>query len=330
MKFSKSLTLQDLLPAGVSPDMAYMTLAAAAAFFTVYAVGSSLVVRDPLGSRIKSLHARRAELKKEALAPGRSRMHSAASLSFMRQVVDRLGVLHSSKKQDIADMLASAGMRDKDALIVFMFLKIVGPVVGALLAPLLVEIDFSNLAAAGWKLALPLLGGWLGYVLPTILLVNRRTKRWHEIRKSLPDVLDLMMVCAEAGLTLSASLDRVAREIGQAYPEAADELTLTSIEIGFLPERRTALEHFQKRVGLPEIRGMVSVLLQTEKYGTPVAQALRTLSSEFRQQRLLRAEQKAARLPAIMTVPMIVFILPCLFIVMMTPALIQLLDEMSK
>lgn len=330
MNFSKSLTFSDLLPAGITPDMFYVSMAAIAAFFTIYAVGSSLVVRDPLGPRLKSLHARRVELKKEALAPGRSRMRNATSLSFMRQVVEKLGVLHSSKKQDIVDMLASAGARDKDAVIIFMFFKLVGPIAGALIAPMLVEIDFSNLAASGWKLGLPVLGAWLGYVLPTVLLVNRRTKRWHEIRKSLPDVLDLMMVCAEAGLTLSASLDRVAREIGNAYPEAADELTLTSIEIGFLPERRTALEHLQKRVGLPEIRGMVSVLLQTEKYGTPVAQALRTLSSEFRQQRLLRAEQKAARLPAIMTVPMIVFILPCLFIVMMTPALIQLLDEMKK
>jgi tight adherence protein C len=165
---------------------------------------------------------------------------------------------------------------------------------------------------------------YFGFKLPGLLVVNARTKRFYAIQKSLSDTLDLMMICAEAGLSLAAALDRVARELGGTYPEMAEELSLTSIEMGFLPDRKRALLNFTERVDMPEIRGITGVLIQTEKYGTPIAQALRVLASEFREQRMLRAEQKAARLPAIMTVPMIIFILPTLFIVVMAPAIIKL------
>jgi tight adherence protein C len=154
---------------------------------------------------------------------------------------------------------------------------------------------------------------------------NARTKRYAVIQKGLPDGLDLMMICAEAGLSLSASLDRVSRELNLPYPELAEELGTTSIELGFLPDRKKALTNLAERVNMQEVRGIVSVLIQTEKYGTPISQALRVLSAEFRTQRMLRAEQKAARLPAIMTVPMIVFILPTLFVVIIAPAVIKLL-----
>jgi tight adherence protein C len=142
-------------------------------------------------------------------------------------------------------------------------------------------------------------------------------------------VLDLMTISAEAGLSLAAMLDRVSRELGISYPEMAEELTLTSMEIGFLPDRNQALLNLAKRCTLPEVRGIVSVLIQTEKYGTPIAQALRVLSAEFRQARMLRAEHKAAKLPAMMTIPMILFILPTLFIVIISPAIIKLLITTS-
>ncbi len=128
-------------------------------------------------------------------------------------------------------------------------------------------------------------------------------------------------------MTLSAALDRVSKELGVAYAELTDEIAITSIEIGFLPERRKALENLAERVNLPEVRALTSILIQTEKYGTPVSQALRVLSKEFRQQRMLAAEQKAARLPALMTVPMICFILPTLFVVVIAPALINVFNH---
>ena len=136
------------------------------------------------------------------------------------------------------------------------------------------------------------------------------------------------MICAESGLSLDAALDRVANEIGGANAELAEELSLTSIELGFLPDRRQALLNLNRRTNLPAIRGVVNTLLQTEKYGTPLSQSLRVLANEFRDQRLLRAEEKAARLPATLTVPMILFILPVLFIVLVGPAIISVMDNL--
>ena len=160
-------------------------------------------------------------------------------------------------------------------------------------------------------------------------MARARKKRYHNILKSLPDVLDLMTICAEAGLSLVSMLERVSRELAMTYPEMSEELSLTSIEIGFLPDRNKALSNLAERCTLRELRGMVSVFIQTEKYGTPIAQALRVLSAEFRQARMLKAEAKAARLPALMTIPMILCILPTLFIVILAPAIVKLMDTIK-
>ena len=170
----------------------------------------------------------------------------------------------------------------------------------------------------------------LGFFGPDIFLSNVATKRRQALQKSLPDGLDLLVICAEAGLSLDTALNRVADEMALSAPELSDELALTSVELNFLPERRLALANLAKRVGLPAIRGVVNTLIQTEKYGTPLAQSLRVLSAEFREQRMLKAEEKAARLPATLTVPMILFILPTLFIVLVGPAMIGVYDQMTK
>src|SRR5438309_823154 len=156
---------------------------------------------------------------------------------------------------------------------------------------------------------------------------NKVKKRSHAIRKGLPDALDLLVICAEAGLTVDAAFGRVARELGKAYPELGDEFGLTAIELGFLNERRNAFENLADRVDLEAVRGVVTTMIQTEKYGTPLASALRVLSAEFRHQRMMRAEEKAARLPAIMTVPLILFILPTLFVVILGPASCSINDS---
>ena len=144
----------------------------------------------------------------------------------------------------------------------------------------------------------------------------------------MPDALDLLVICAEAGLTVDdAAFNRVAKELGKAYPELGDEFGLTAIELGFLNERRQAFENLATRVDLEAVRGVVTTMIQTEKYGTPLASALRVLSAEFRNERMMRAEEKAARLPAIMTVPLILFILPTLFIVILGPAACAISDS---
>jgi tight adherence protein C len=138
-----------------------------------------------------------------------------------------------------------------------------------------------------------------------------------------------LVICAEAGLTVDAAFERVARELGRAYPELGDEFSLTSIELSFLTERRKAFENLAWRVNLDAVKGVVTTMIQTERYGTPLASALRVLSAEFRNERMMRAEEKAARLPAIMTVPLILFILPTLFIVILGPAACSISDAFS-
>lgn len=172
-----------------------------------------------------------------------------------------------------------------------------------------------------------LFGGYKG---PEIYLKNLASKRTDEIRKGLPDALDLLVICAEAGLTVDAAFNRVARELGRAYPELGEEFTLTAIELSFLNERKTAFANLAYRVDLESVRGVVTTMIQTERYGTPLASALRVLSAEFRNERMMRAEEKAARLPAIMTVPLICFILPVLFIVILGPAACSIADAFVK
>lgn len=169
-----------------------------------------------------------------------------------------------------------------------------------------------------------------GFYAPDLYLSNRAAKRRVALARQLPDGLDLLVVCAEAGLSLDVALTRVAEEIGKSAPELAEEFGLTAVELNFMPDRRQALANLGRRVDLPAVRGVVNTLIQTEKYGTPLAQSLRVLASEFREERLLRAEEKAARLPAILTVPMIVFILPALFIVLVGPAILDVYDNLIK
>jgi tight adherence protein C len=171
-----------------------------------------------------------------------------------------------------------------------------------------------------------LVAGIIVGMVPVIGLRQSIKGRQTRLRRQLPDGLDLLVICAEAGLSLDAALNRVSRELGLSSPDLADELGLTAVELGFLPNRRQALMNLTKRTNLPPIRGVVNTLVQTERYGTPLAHSLRVLSAEFREERMLKAEEKAAKLPATLTVPMILFILPTLFCVLIGPAIIQVLD----
>ncbi len=322
------MTIADYLPWGVTPDDIITLLAGIAAFVSVYAVWNGLINRDPLGKRIKQLGARRDELREAITGPRRrQKPDTAKGMGFMRSVVDRLKLMKSSQAAKIADGLAQAGYRSKDSVVIYLFAKMVMPFVmaGAVVLVFyvfeIVELDSTTQALVG-------LGGvLLGAYSPDIYIRNIRSKRQAMLQKGLPDALDLLVICAEAGLTLDAALNRVARELGASWPELADEFSLAAIELGFLPDRRVALANLKKRAGLPSIEGMVNTLMQSEKYGTPLAQSLRVLASEFRNERMMKAEEKAARLPAIMTIPLVMFILPALFIVLIGPAIVQAIDS---
>ena len=322
--------LDQVLPFGLTADSLLVTMVAGLAFITVLAVWYGLLERHPMERRARMLAERRDQLRGQLLKDKTPRKRQNESLGLMRRVVDVFRLMQSQQTDKLHDRLSQAGLRSRDAIIVFLFFKVATPVLLGAVAFLLVYLmQFGDLAPVG-RLAVVLGGIGLGFFAPELYVSNLTKKRQLSLSKALPDGLDLLVICAESGLSLDASLDRVANEIGDANAALAEELSLTSIELGFLPDRRQALTNLNRRTNLPSIRGVVNTLLQTEKYGTPLSQSLRVLANEFRDQRLLRAEEKAARLPATLTVPMIVFILPVLFIVLIGPAIISVMDTLGN
>ena len=299
----------------------------------LFAIYTALSVRDPMAKRVKALNERREQLKAGITASTsrrRAKLNATnQTTDRMRSVLGSLKVLQDSQLKDAQIALMQAGIRSKDAAIAVIFARMVMPIVIGGGAAIYV---YGMKGLPDWspmkQFALVAGALVLSYKAPDLFVKNKITKRTKEIQKGLPDALDLLVICAEAGLTVDAAFTRVARELGKAYPELGDEFALTAIELGFLTDRRSAFENLAQRVALDAVRGVVTTMIQTEKYGTPLASALRVLSAEFRNERMMRAEEKAARLPAIMTVPLILFILPVLFVVILGPAACSIKDSM--
>ena len=308
-------------------------LAGCAAMATMFAIYTALTIKDPMAKRVKALNDRREELKAGIITTGSKKRASLVRKSDTTDAVkDKLGklnVLQQSQIEEVQQKLAHAGFRNKELAVIVIGLRMILPIalgLGAFLAIYVVEVfpDWGPMKRLGGVAAML----FLGYKGPELFLSNKSTSRTKEIQKGLPDALDLLVICAEAGLTVDAAFNRVAKELGRAYPELGDEFALTAIELSFLNERKHAFDNLAYRVDLEAVKGVVTTMIQTERYGTPLASALRVLSAEFRNERMMRAEEKAARLPAIMTVPLILFILPVLFIVILGPAACSINDAL--
>ncbi|MEO6715631.1 MAG: type II secretion system F family protein [Novosphingobium sp.] len=306
-------------------------LAGVAAIAVMMAIYAVITVRDPMAKRVKALNERREQLKAGIVSTSKKRaslVRKSDATDKMKETLSSLKVLQDSQLKQIQQKLAQAGIRKKELAFAVLFARMVLPIV---LGLIMVIIIFVLNAVPDWSASKKVIAFGaaigLGYKGPEIYLGNIIGKRTKAIRQGLPDALDLLVICAEAGLTVDAAFNRVARELGRAYPELGDEFALTSIEMSFLTERRHAFENFAYRVNLESVKGVVTTMIQTERYGTPLSSALRVLSAEFRNERMMRAEEKAARLPAIMTVPLILFILPVLFIVILGPAACQISDS---
>ncbi len=317
---------------GISTVDFLSIIAGLVAFLVMVAIYQTALVRDPMKGRIKNLEGRREALKAGLITTNKrkSNVKKNDGVSVLRTIADKFKLLQNEQTQKISLSLVQAGYRTNDVLVIFQIAKLTLPLVMGLVGVIL----FYGLGV--WpeqKSMHPLFAialVFFGLKLPDILVANAKTKRTEVLRKGLPDALDLLVVCAEAGLTLDSALGRVSKELGRAYPELADEFSLTAIELGFLPERRKALLNLAERVDLSALRGVVTTLIQSERYGTPLATSLRVLSAEFRNERLMKAEEKAARLPAILTMPLILFILPTLFVVLMGPAACKVADDFIK
>lgn len=317
---------------GVDVYLAGSFLVAIAAMAVMLAIYAAVTVRDPMAKRVKALNDRREQLKAGIVTASARKRTSIVrrndTTDQIRGFLESLKVLQDSQLAVAQQKLAQAGIRKKEWAVAIILGRLVGPIVLGLIGA---AIFYWSNTFPDWTPFKRFIGFAvcliLGYKGPDIYVQNLIGKRTHAIRKGLPDALDLLVICAEAGLTVDAAFNRVARELGRAYPELGDEFSLTAIEMSFLTERRQAFENLAYRVNLDSVKGVVTTMIQTERYGTPLASALRVLSAEFRNERMMRAEEKAARLPAIMTIPLILFILPVLFIVILGPAACSITDS---
>jgi tight adherence protein C len=304
-----------------------------AAFAAMLAIYAAVTIRDPMAKRVRALEARREQLKAGIVTSASKKRTSLVrrtdTTDKVKDSLNRLNVLQESQIQIIQQKLAHAGYRNKELAVLIIGARAILPlVVGGVMGLLIYVVEFWPDWGPMTRLFAFAVSVFLSYKGPELYLSNKATKRTKEIQKGLPDALDLLVICAEAGLTVDAAFNRVAKELGRAYPELGDEFALTAIELSFLNERRMAFNNLAYRVNLEAVKGVVTTMIQTERYGTPLASALRVLSAEFRNERMMRAEEKAARLPAIMTVPLIVFILPTLFVVILGPAACSISDNL--
>lgn len=311
------------------PQLLLTLLVAVAAFASIITIAMPWLARDKLNDRLKSVANRREELRKQQ-RQDLSQKKSGARLrhksdGFYKEFVEKLNLREMLEGPETRMRLAQAGFRGPGPVFTFVFFRVVmPPVVFALvLAYLFLLNDFGY--PVGKRFLMAGGGAVFGFFLPNIFIKNFAQRRQETIFASFPDALDLLLICVESGMSIEAAFAKVTNEIGAQSVPLAEELGLTTAELSYLPERRMAYENLGERTGHPGIKAVCTSLIQAERYGTPVGQALRVMAQENRQMRMNIAEKKAASLPAKLTVPMIAFFLPVLFVVILGPAAIKLM-----
>ncbi|MBD8906907.1 type II secretion system F family protein [Methylorubrum zatmanii] len=316
--------LDDIVNTALAPRTMAAVLTGIAAAATVFTLIQPLIETDQLGKRMKLVSDEREQIRQRE----RERLNNRVTLrtepkAYMKRVVERFNLSRWLGTDTAKIKLTMAGYRGAGAETAFLFFRLVVPIVltvGALFYLFVLEVlDQPPLIRFG----LSLFAGFIGLKLPEVYLSNRISKRQAEIRRAWPDALDLCLICVESGMSIENAFRRVSLEIASQSVVLAEELALLTAELSFLPERRVAYENLAQRIGLETVKSLTTALMQAERYGTPVGQALRVLAQESRDMRMMEAEKKAAALPPKLTVPMIVFFLPVLFVVILTPAGIQ-------
>ncbi|KQS57752.1 type II secretion system protein [Brevundimonas sp. Leaf363] len=305
------------------------------AFAAILTLLSSLGGGEKLEGRMKAVAVRREELKRRSRAAIAGQGGGMGGLrhtddGFKKRVVDRLNLTKLLEDPQVADKMAQAGFRGPKPLTTFYFFRFSMPFIFLLVAAfyLFVFNDFG--LAVMVRVTIVMGAAVVGFYAPNLYLSNRISKRKTSIMQAFPDALDLLLICVEAGMSIEAAIQKVSQEIGGSSIDLAEELTLLSAELSYLPDRRLAYEGLAKRTNHPGVKSVATAMTQAESYGTPLGSALRVMAKENRELRLSAAEKKAAALPAKLTVPMILFFLPVLFIVILTPAIINIQDTMAK
>lgn len=324
--------MDELLYTLTNSQFLFGLFSAIAVAATVFTVAVPLLAKNDLDARKKRMAVERSAIRareRAALAreSGRGPRTSLRShpKAYMQAIVDQYGLKQSLLQEGTREKLAQAGERGEPAVVRYIFSRLVIPIVLFLAAIIyLFGVDkFDQPAIIRLLIAMGI--GIVGVYVPNVLLKNKIQKRQLSIRRAWPDALDLMLICVESGMSIEQAFKKVADEVAVQSMPLAEELALVNAELSYLNDRRKAYENLGKRTGLEQVKAVMTSLIQADSYGTPVGQALRVLAQESRDMRMAEAEKKAAGLPPKLTVPMIVFFLPCLFIVIIGPAIIQVM-----
>ncbi len=307
----------------IASEKNFTVLIAVATFVVFWALWTAVTWKPPIEARLKALQTRRMKTRNEQAVTAAKASTKATSIGLMRTVADRLNLLRGSAADQTTRKLRLAGFLSRDATVVFMFVKLALPLAMGFMMIVLTSV--TGIIQVSDDLVLPVCIGAVlaGFVLPEAYVKNVAQKRRETLNYLLPEGLDLLTICVEAGLSIDAAFRRVSREMQTTMPELSAEFEMTAVELTYLPDRQQALENMTERSDSPAVAALVNALRQTEKYGTPLAGSLRILSQEFRQTRASKAEEKGARMPALMTVPLMVFILPTLITVLIAPAIMN-------
>ena len=299
-----------------------------AAFATILTLAAPMMQSDTLKSRMKSVGQERDKLRaaqRAQLMANENRLRERKNVSLSQQLVDALNLKRVFEAEASRDLLRTAGLRSERHLVTFLAARFAVPLVLAILVFIYSSTLYADKVAPPMRLAATGVGAIFGYYLPSIFVKNMSKRRQDSIKKAWSDALDLLLICVESGMAIEPAFQRVAREIGSASVPLAEEMTLTVAELSYLQDRRKAYENLGKRTGLATVRSVVTSLIQSERYGTPIGTALRVLAQENRDTRMAEAEKKAAALPPKLTVPMILFFLPVIFVIILGPSIIMVM-----
>jgi tight adherence protein C len=320
--------MYDLIDALLQPDRAITLLVALSVFATVLSIAAPMLQGDRLRGRMRLVSQERDRLKTQAkanLSAGEGRLREKPKGTLL-SLVESLNLRQVFEAEATRAKLRQAGYRSERHLLIFFVIRLVTPLLLALIVFIYSSTVFADRIPSQMRIVSTLIGLVFGMYLPGILLKNFIQRRQQSIQRAWSDALDLMLICVESGMAIEPALQRVAREIGSQSVPLAEEMTLTHAELSYLQDRRKAWENLGKRTGLPTVKAVVTSLIQSERYGTPLGTALRVLAQENRDSRMQEAERRAAALPPKLTVPMILFFLPVIFIVILGPSAILVLE----
>jgi tight adherence protein C len=320
--------MMNLQTALANTDLILAASAAISVFAAILLVSWPYFANDQLSARMAHVASERERIRTRE----RARLNAQnKQISLRREpkklfqsIVDRFDLAKQAEDGELVQRLRMAGYRGQSPVVTFLAARLLAPLGMFALASLYVFVILHLQQPFLVKLAIALIAALLGYYAPSVYIKNKIGKRQQAIRRSWPDALDLLLICVECGMGIESAMRKVSEEIGMQCPELAEEMSLTTAELSYLQDRRKAYENLAERTGLDGVKGVVTSLIQSEKYGTPLSQSLRVLSQENRDMRMSEAEKRAAALPPKLTVPMILFFLPVLFAIIITPAAIQI------